>query len=59
MFDFEKKFCYSIYADVIFAWSLAEVGTWGGVQGVPRSAWVKTDAAGKTANATSVFTHAL
>jgi hypothetical protein len=33
------------------------------VQNVPRSAWVKTDAAGKTANATSVetpvFTRAL
>jgi serine/threonine protein kinase len=30
-----------------------------GVQNVPRSAWVKTDAASKTANATSVFNHAL
>ena len=51
---------------------LPEVGTWGEgiheVQNVLRSAWVKTDAASKTANATSVktrllaasvFTHAL
>jgi hypothetical protein len=37
------------------------LGTWGvqGVRNVPRSAWVKTHAATKTANATSVFTHAL
>ena len=36
-------------------------GTWGvqGVQNVLRSAWVKTDAATKTANATSVQTHTL
>jgi hypothetical protein len=30
-----------------------------GVQNVPRSAWVKTDVASKTANATLIFTHAL
>ena len=40
----------------------AEMGTWGrvqGVQNVPRIAFVKTDAASKTANATSVETHTL
>jgi hypothetical protein len=41
----------------------SEVGTWGEevqkIQNVPRSAWVKTDAASKTANATYVETHTL
>ena len=50
-----KKSCWCVHV------SWPEVGTWGvqGLQNVPRSAWVKTYAASKTANATSVFTHAL
>jgi hypothetical protein len=51
---------------LLFAFrSGSEVDTWGGggdvqgVQNVPCSAWVKTDTASKTANATSVETHTL
>jgi hypothetical protein len=54
-----KKSCMNLPYTILGSVQRWTPGGDTGVQNVPRSAWVKTDAANKTANATSVDTHTL